>query len=708
MLHVSVVIYATCLLRQSGGERVTGASGWSALRSANTGLPPALTSAQHDAQTPGSSGPTPAHNGITSLLASRAVSGAAEGRRVAALVDFVVRSSTGRQLYLLHDLSFTEASPAVEASYRSDDDTAVFRYTEELREFEAAVRTYFHVVKMRNVLVFCSPQHTLHIFEQVRARALESASLYWFVVMEEDVTSAVLDTLREGTQMTVVVRRGPGHYELLVSHVDHTNTMRLEHIGWWKWSSSRGATSYLQRPLYRDLSEVYSDFGGRVLRSAAVENWPYFQVTPQADGSIKADSGIDYNILTTVGEKLNFTFLLVEAKDGQWGGKLANGTITGMIGLVARHEADVAIDELTITAPRGLIVDFTAPYYLEATTLVSPAPTEKNRAFAVFSPFSAQLWVTLCVVTLCMGPVLRLVTWLRGLGIKQDEKQRTLQTFSFNAFRVLVVQTNRIISKHWELRLIFFTWYFFCFVVYAMYSGTLTAVLALPSFEKPIDSLADLLYAVKHKKYKPIVVLGTSNEFVFREAKSGIYKEVWDVFDPKVGYVENYSAGMDKVPKGKYVFLNAKLGAEIRAVVRGKNKYYFAKTSFYPQGYGIVCTKGSPYRDIVSKLLTRFGSAGLVLKWIKDEVRKVSKREIHPSTGPGAITMVHLQAAFFLLTMGYLLAGSTLLVEKLVHFHLDSLAGGRFSKTGIRSHREQGKGIPRNLNKSNFSHKFDV
>ncbi|KAK8749126.1 hypothetical protein OTU49_015688, partial [Cherax quadricarinatus] len=270
------------------------------------------------------------------------------------------------------------------------------------------------------------------------------------------------------------------------------------------------------------------------------------------------------------------------------------------------------------------------------------------------------------VATLGMGPVLSVVSWIRE-HFTEDEPHRSLQTFSFNSFRVLVVQTNLIISQRWELRIIFFAWYFFCFVIYAMYSGTLTAVLALPAYEKPIDSLTDLLYAVKYMKYKPVVVLGTSNEFVFKEAKSGIYKEVWDVFDPRVGYAATYSAGMDKVMSGKYVFLNAQLGAEIRAVIRGRKKFYFAKTSFYPQGYGIVCTSGSPFKDVLNEILSHISDSGLVQKFMKDEIRKVSKREKATEGGPGAITITHLQAAFFLLGFGFLLAGFTLLLETLIH-----------------------------------------
>lgn len=36
-------------------------------------------------------------------------------------------------------------------------------------------------------------------------------------------------------------------------------------------------------------------------------------------------------------------------QDMQWGGVLEDGTATGMVGMVARHEAEFAIDEITIT-----------------------------------------------------------------------------------------------------------------------------------------------------------------------------------------------------------------------------------------------------------------------------------------------------------------------------------------------------------------------
>lgn len=65
--------------------------------------------------------------------------------------------------------------------------------------------------------------------------------------------------------------------------------------------------------------------------------------------------------------------------------------------------------------------------------------------------------------------------------------------------------------------------------------------------------------------------------------------------------------------------------------------------------------------------LTRISSAGLVVKWTRDEVQKVSRSGQAGSGSipgrPGSITMVHLQAAFFLLAVGFLVAFLSFLLE---------------------------------------------
>ena len=61
----------------------------------------------------------------------------------------------------------------------------------------------------------------------------------------------------------------------------------------------------------------------------------------------------------------------------------------------------------------------------------------------------------------------------------------------------------------------------FCYdvVIAAMYAGTLTAVLAAPSLETPIDSLFDLLKASREGRAVPVMLLGSGVMSIFQVRK---------------------------------------------------------------------------------------------------------------------------------------------------------------------------------------------
>ncbi|KAK7085658.1 hypothetical protein SK128_020695 [Halocaridina rubra] len=173
--------------------------------------------------------------------------------------------------------------------------------------------------------------------------------------------------------------------------------------------------------------------------------------------------------------------------------------------------------------------------------------------------------------------------------------------------------------------------------------------------EKVIKDVISHLFSDRKKLYE-----------LLQEATEGIYKQIWDLFDPSVGYVHSWDEGVAKVLKGRYVFLNAHLGAELRAKKLGLKRYYFARNSFYPQAYGIVCENGSPYREVFEGILIKLWSTGLVGKWTRDEVAKVKGVVVDLQKGPQAIAIRHLQAAFFLVIIGFASSFLAFVLEKLI------------------------------------------
>lgn len=66
--------------------------------------------------------------------------------------------------------------------------------------------------------------------------------------------------------------------------------------------------------------------------------------------------------------------------------------------------------------------------------------------------------------------------------------------------------------------------------------------------------------------------------------------------------------------------------------------------------------------------MTQINAAGLVEKWLTDERLDVIRWESDTGDdGPGSFTLDHLQAAFYMLILGYLLAGLILLSERLLY-----------------------------------------
>ncbi|XP_068247831.1 glutamate receptor ionotropic, delta-2-like [Palaemon carinicauda] len=445
----------------------------------------------------------------------------------------------------------------------------------------------------------------------------------------------------------------------------------MRSAGSYRWHDVNKADSLsLKRPLTPDLLEVYSDFRGRELKSAVVDNWPYFKITPLDENNALPHSGIDCNILNSMAVKLNFTYKLKPDPENRWGGPQPDGTVDGMIGMVARREVDFAINEITITDARETVVDFTTPYFLESSAITTRAPVQLSKAGAVFFPFSSLVWMLLMTAVALIGPLLSCVDWVMSKYLSAVPRG-SLQMFSFNMYRNVVLQGNLINSTHWPHRFIFFFWYLFCLYIYAFYQGTLTAVLAVPLFDKHIDSLNDLLASMQKGEFAMLILQASQSEYLFRDATSGIYKEIWDLFN-KDHYVTSTDEGVAEVLTGKFAFVEGMLSCKIRASKIGRNKFHVARQGFYPQGYGMALNSGAPYMRVFEKTLMQLMEGGLIAKWTRDEVISVkgsaTSEGNSENRGPGAFTLEHLQAAFFILGLGTTLSSLVLLAERWVFY----------------------------------------
>ncbi|XP_068201709.1 probable glutamate receptor [Palaemon carinicauda] len=515
----------------------------------------------------------------------------------------------------------------------------------------------------------------INVKNLIRDENLESAVTWWLVVLQTDTSCDIVAKLREGTKVTfaIVDKNVTDKYIYLMktSYINVNNLVALQDIGWWAWSRISGVQSTLKTSLYRPIKDAYWDFGGRRLKATVIDNWPFWVLKYSDDESVEPVSGIDYNVLSTLGKKLNFTFEVSLTPDKQWGGVLKDGRVTGMVGAVHRYDVHLAINELTITgktAPRDKAVDFTNPYFLESTTIISPSPSKILSPQSVLEPFRGEVWFLIALVTLLMGPTVKLFVWMRKYLLNENiEKNLSLSDLTYSMFKPIVMQGCMIHPLTWCLRSIFVSWFVFTTYVYALYSGSLISVLSVPSYEKPIDSLQDLLDAIRHRGTQMLTVCGSNNEFLFSMTTQQIYIDIWELFDYSTGCVKTWDEGVDKVITGKYAYINNRMGGQVRANLRGKRRFHFAKNEFNAHGYAIACPSGSPYREVFADVLIWLMSTGLIQKFSNDELMKAQKPETISSESPEPFTLLQLQAGFYLLVTGWMTATGMAVVETLFH-----------------------------------------
>ncbi|XP_068229154.1 glutamate receptor ionotropic, kainate 5-like isoform X1 [Palaemon carinicauda] len=296
-----------------------------------------------------------------------------------------------------------------------DDQTLYRVLTSPLTVTEAA---------RRNIVTLCSAENVRLVFEMVALNNMENPHFWWvvlgFIENGEGKKSALQDLVREGSQVTFVQISSEMDFTLQSSRFDEKGRIRFQDIC--VWSLERNTCQgHARPPIVPSLNALYSNFHGRQLIATAQEDSPFFNIKRGKSGDVGV-SGVDFTILNVLGDYLNFTHKLVLPPDGKWGGPADGGKVVGMIGLVSRREADIAICEMSRNAQRESVTDFTYPYFVEPVTIVSNAPRERRRILAAFSPFALPVWICIVAATIFMGPVLKAETAFMRSYLKEEPK----------------------------------------------------------------------------------------------------------------------------------------------------------------------------------------------------------------------------------------------------------------------------------------------
>jgi glutamate receptor, ionotropic, invertebrate len=110
--------------------------------------------------------------------------------------------------------------------------------------------------------------------------------------------------------------------------------------------------------------------------------------------------GFAIELIEKLAERLEFNFEFEVQEDGKVGETLdpgnPNAEWSGMIGKLMKGTAHLAISDLTITAEREAVIDFTMPFMTLGISILYERPKKEDPAlFSFLDPFSDEVWAYL-------------------------------------------------------------------------------------------------------------------------------------------------------------------------------------------------------------------------------------------------------------------------------------------------------------------------
>nr|XP_045601351.1 probable glutamate receptor [Procambarus clarkii] len=417
-------------------------------------------------------------------------------------------------------------------------------------------------------------------------------------------------------------------------------------------------------------------FYGRHLVVAAEEFPPHVvkDATPRAVGHPLTYTGPLALLLQLLAHSINFTYTFLRPPDGAWGNKQADGSWTGMVGMVYRKEADLGLGPFGVSSGRAEVVDFTRSMLVDYLRIMAGQGRPEVDPWGFLLPLEPPVWIWALATLL----VLLLVTFLLGsCPFRRGHARTGRATRNFALYvRVLLQQDTRGPGGRWWERLLMGGWLVVVLVLTRSYSGTLTSTLAVKYIPQPYQTLRALL------DDQSIVMVWERGSVYMQYVlgvQSGIFHEVME--SQKKGRLmlattPEYDTVADTlVTKGRHALVIEDLTSRVIMTNHfsrtGRCDFYQSREVFLPAFLCMIGQKGSPLVPAMSNRIKSVTEAGFYGYWMNQLSINSTRCSRPPSTitTTTSLSLANLWGVFVVVAVGHLMGVVTLGLE-LVATHL--------------------------------------
>ncbi|XP_028033599.1 glutamate receptor ionotropic, kainate 2-like [Bombyx mandarina] len=295
----------------------------------------------------------------------------------------------------------------------------------------------------------------------------------------------------------------------------------------------------------------------------------------------------------------------------------------GMIYQLITEKADLAICDLSITAERQSVIDFSQPFMTLGIGILYKRPSkEPPEMFSFMAVFSKEVWYYMMLIQMGLGVIMIFVgrishkEWQNPVPCIEQPEELSNQ-FSFaNALWLIIgsvmQQGSEIAPIALAPRMITSVWWFFTMVMVASYVGILVAFLTVQKGSMPFQSLESLY---EHKSISYGAKENGSTHSFFMDSPKTLHKKMYARMKEQGWLVPQNDIGVAKAETEPYAFFmestSIEYTTERHCDLMQVGDLLDSKT------YGIGMKKKSPYKRYIDDALLILKEKGEIQK-LKD------------------------------------------------------------------------------------------
>ncbi|XP_062854593.1 probable glutamate receptor [Trichomycterus rosablanca] len=370
--------------------------------------------------------------------------------------------------------------------------------------------------------------------------------------------------------------------------------------------------------------------------------------------------GYCIDLLSSLSKSLGFKYKIQVVKDGRYGAKDEHNNWSGMIGEVAREEADLAMAPLTITALRETVVDMTKPFMQTGLSFIlrKNLDSDDSHYFSFFKLFSTEMWIGLFVAYLLTSFCIFLVARISPREWDQPETEENHFTISHSFWYTVGALTLQGAGPHPKSlpgRVITAIWWIFSLIVLACYFASLSSWLHSDNKELSIKSFEDL---ANQNVVTYGTIKGSSSCNFFKNSNNPVYQRIYENMERQQSYAETMEHGIRMAQEGKYAFIGESVSFDL-AVARDCNLTRSSDV-IGMRGYSIAVRLGNPMLKNLSVAILKLSEFGeldyLRRKWWASSC-------IDESAPTSSLQPSNLKGVFLFLALGLGLGLTLALME---------------------------------------------